>query len=163
MATIERRKSHGQKVYYAKVRIKGQAQSATFHSWSEARKWTQEVEAEILDGRHAPMRHTLSELIDRYMAEVLPQKKPSTILTQRAQLLWWESHLGHCALYDITPSRILDCRAKLRCSNGTTNRYTAVLSHVFTVALEWQWCQENPVRRLRKLREPKSGHTTLAQ
>ena len=59
MATVERRKSHGKTVYYAKVRIKGQAQSATFHSLSEARKWSQQVEAEILDGRRVPTHYTL--------------------------------------------------------------------------------------------------------
>jgi len=77
MPTIERRKSHGKTVYYAKVRIKGQAQSATFHGLNEARKWAQKVEVEILDGRHAPTRYTLAELLDRYMAEVLPQKTAS--------------------------------------------------------------------------------------
>src|SRR6266446_6140228 len=102
MATIERRKSHGKTVYYAKVRIKGQAQSATFHSLSEARKWAQRVEVGILEGKVSPATHTLSDLLDRYMAEVLPQKKASTIPTQRAQLLWWEIHLGHCGLSNVT-------------------------------------------------------------
>ena len=157
MATIERRKSHGQTVYYAKVRIKGFAKSATFHSLSEARKWAQRVEVGILEGKVSPATHTLSDLLDRYMAEVLPQKKASTIPTQRAQLLLWKIHLGHCGLSDVTQARILDCRTKLLTgrSNGTTNRYTAILSHVFAMSLEWQWCQENPVRKLRKLREPR--------
>jgi hypothetical protein len=155
MATIERRKSRGKTVYYAKVRIKGQAQAATFHSLSEARQWAQRVEVGILEGKASPVKRTLSDLLDRYMAEVLPQKKASTIPTQRAQLLWWKRHLGQWQLSEVTPARILDCRTKLqRLSNGTINRYTAVLSHVFTIALEWQWCQENPVRKVRKLREP---------
>ena len=54
MATIERRKSRGKTVYYAKVRIKGQAQSATFHSLSEARQWAQKVEVGILEGKVSP-------------------------------------------------------------------------------------------------------------
>ena len=58
MATIERRKSHGQTVYYAKVRIKGFAKSATFHSLSEARKWAQRVEVGILEGKVSPATHT---------------------------------------------------------------------------------------------------------
>jgi hypothetical protein len=155
MATIERRKSRGKTVYYAKVRIKGQAQSATFHSVSEAKAWAQRVEVGILEGKVAPAKHTVGELLDHYMVEVLLLKKASTIPTQRAQLLWWKRHLGHYSLSDVTPAWILDCRMKLqRRSNGTINRYTAVLSHVFTMALEWQWSQENPVRKLRKLREP---------
>ena len=40
MATIERRTSHGQTVYYAKVRRKGFApQSATFPKLSDAKSW----------------------------------------------------------------------------------------------------------------------------
>ena len=156
MATIERRKSRGKTVYYAKVRIKGQAQSATFHSLSEAKAWAQRVEVGILEGKISPAKHTVGELLDRYMGEVLPLKKASTIPTQKVQLLWWKRHLGQWQLSEVTPARILACRTKLqRLSNGSINRYTAVLSHVFTIALEWQWCQENPVRKLRKLKEPK--------
>jgi hypothetical protein len=87
MATIERRKSRGKTVYDAKARIKGQAQSATFHSLGEARIWTQKVEIGILEGKVSPAKHTVGELLDRYMVEVLPLKKASTILIQRAQLL----------------------------------------------------------------------------
>jgi len=42
MATIERRMSHGQTVYYAKVRRKGfPPQSATFPKLSDAKSWIQ--------------------------------------------------------------------------------------------------------------------------
>jgi hypothetical protein len=31
----------------------------------------------------------------------------------------------------------------------------AALSHAYTVAVrEWQWCEDNPVRKISKLREP---------
>jgi hypothetical protein len=72
MATIKRRKSRGKTVYYAKVRIKGQAQSATFHSLSEAQAWAQRVEVGILEGKVSSAKHTVEELLDRSMAEVLP-------------------------------------------------------------------------------------------
>jgi hypothetical protein len=55
MATIERRKSRGKIVYYARVSIKGQAQSATFHSLSEARQWAKRVEVGILEGKVSPV------------------------------------------------------------------------------------------------------------
>ena len=107
MATIERRKSRGKTVYYAKVRIKGQAQSSTFHSLSEAKEWAQRVEVGILEGKVSPVKHTLLDLLDCYMAEVLLQKKASTIPTQRAQLLWWKRYLGQWQLSEITPIRCL--------------------------------------------------------
>jgi site-specific recombinase XerD len=41
-------------------------------------------------------------------------------------------------------------------ANGTVNRYLAVLSHAFTMAVrEWQWCADNPVRRITKPKEPR--------
>jgi hypothetical protein len=50
---------------------------------TEARKWVQITEAAILAGRHfktaAAKRHTLAELIDRYLATVLPHKSASSI------------------------------------------------------------------------------------
>ena len=162
MATIERRKSRGKTVYYAKVRIKGQVQSATFRSMSEAKIWAQKVEVDIFEGRVFPAKHTVGELLDRYMVEVLPLKKASTIPTQRPQLLWWKRYLGTYSLSDVTPARIPECRAKLRRAPATINRYTAALSHAFTMALEWQWCEDNPVRKLRKLREP-TGRARLPQ
>ena len=103
-----------------------------------SRIWAQKVEVGILEGKVLPAKHTIGELLDRYMGEVLPLKKASTIPTQRAQLLWWKRQLGQWQVSEIPPVRILDCRTKLqRLSNGIINRYTAVLSHVFTIALEW--------------------------
>ena len=100
MATIERRTSHGQTVYYAKVRRKGYAsQSATFLRLSEARKWVQTTEAAILEGRYFPSaeakRHTLADLIDHYITDILPQKRPSTVPDQIRQPRWWKAQLGH--------------------------------------------------------------------
>ena len=55
MATIERRTSHGQNVYYVKIRRKGYPpQSATFHKLSDARRWAQMTEGAIVEGRYFP-------------------------------------------------------------------------------------------------------------
>ena len=55
MATIERRTSHGQTVYYAKVRRKGFApQAATFPKLSDAKNWVQRTEVAIIEGRYFP-------------------------------------------------------------------------------------------------------------
>jgi hypothetical protein len=102
MATIERRKSRGKTVYYAKVRIKGQARSATLYGLGETRVWAHKVEIGILAGKVSPATHTVGTLLDRYMVEVLLLKKASTIPTQRAQLLWWKRYLEHYGLSDVT-------------------------------------------------------------
>ncbi|MDZ7662524.1 MAG: hypothetical protein U5J94_09045 [Thiohalophilus sp.] len=63
-----------------KVRLKGcPTQTATFERLTDARKWAQQTEAAIREGRHfktmEAKRHTVSEMIDRYVADVLPHKK----------------------------------------------------------------------------------------
>jgi integrase len=161
MATIERKTSHGQTVYYAKVRRKGfPPQSATFPKLSDAKSWVQRTEVAIIEGRYFPKaeakRHTLADLIDRYITDILPQKRPSTVSDQIRQLHWWKAQLGHSLLADITPSLIAGHRDRLLQdrANSTVNRYLAVLSHAFTMAVkEWQWCDDNPVRKISKPKE----------
>jgi site-specific recombinase XerD len=93
----------------------------------------------------------------------LPSKRPSTAYNQRYQLRWWKAQLGHYALADVTPALLIEYRDKLardkarRQSGATVNRWLAVLSHCFTIAVcEWQWCAENPVRKIRKPKEQRS-------
>src|SRR5262245_19741426 len=84
MATIEQRTTRdGQTVYRVKVRRKGAPlQTATFSKRSEARKWEQMTEGAVLEGWYLKTaeakRHTLADLIDRYIRDVLPRKRPST-------------------------------------------------------------------------------------
>jgi hypothetical protein len=150
MATIvQRTNQHGQTSYRAQVRRKGVPPlSATFPKLADARKWVQITEAAILEGRHLPTteakRHTLADLIDRYLAEVLPRKGASSIRKQTQQLLWWRMQLGYSIVADITPALLVAYRDKLAWgesfprSNATVSLYLAALSHVFTIAVkEW--------------------------
>src|SRR5438132_13453139 len=101
MATFDQRIGpDGKRVYHVRIRLKGYAtQTATFSKLSEAKQWVQITEGTVLEGRHFPTpgakRHTVTGLLDRYRREVLPHKKLSTIKTQRQQLHWWQTHLGH--------------------------------------------------------------------
>jgi hypothetical protein len=140
MATIVQRPGkNGQTNYRVQVRRKGAPpQSASFQTLAEARKWAKIREGAVLEGRYFPStaakRHTVSDLIDRYIADVLPSKRPSTAYNQRYQLRWWKAQLGHYALADVTPALLVECRDKLarnkarRPSGATVNRWLAVLS-----------------------------------
>ncbi|HUG79422.1 MAG TPA: hypothetical protein VML57_18220 [Burkholderiales bacterium] len=77
--------------YRARVRIKGfPPQSAAFERLTDARRWAQQTEAAIREGRHfntvEAKKYTAAELIDRYIRDVIPQKKPNSRGTQKAQL-----------------------------------------------------------------------------
>ncbi len=151
-----------------RARLKGYpTQTASFKRKTDARRWVQQTETAILEGRHfktaEPKKRTLSELIDRYIKQVLPNK-PKSLEKQRAQLLWWKQQLGPYALADITPALIAEhrdklleeitCRGKKR-SNSTVVRYLAALSHAFTVAVrEWGWVEDSPLRKVTKPKEP---------
>jgi site-specific recombinase XerD len=166
MATIERRNG----TYRVKVRRKGAPPlTATFTHLAEAKKWAQMTESTVLEGRHftatEAKRPTLTDLVDRYICEVLPQKRPSTVPDQARQLRWWKTQLGHALLADVTPALIVAHRNILTQgrANGAVNRYLAVLSHAFTMAVrEWQWCVDNPVRKVSKTKEPRGRVRSLA-
>ena len=119
MANIEKRTSgEGKTSYRVKVRLKGfPVQSATFERLTDARKWAQDTESAIRNGRHfktsEAKRHTLAELIDRYILTVLPSK-PKSKAKQTAQLEWWKEQIGAYALADSGPdcarsSTVADC------------------------------------------------------
>ncbi len=170
MAAIEKRtNSKGKTTHRVKIRMKGYpVESATFERLTDARKWVQQTETAIREGRHfktrEAQRHTLAELVDRYIRDILPTK-PKQAYTQKQQLEWWKAEIGHHALSDVTPSVIVECRDKLALKTthrgtvatpATVNRYLAALSHALTIATnEWGWLEDSPMRKVRRLKEPR--------
>jgi len=165
MATItERLAKDGTKRYRAEVRMKGcPRQTASFKRLTDAKKWIQDTESAIRDGRHfktvEAKKHTFADLADRYIKDVLP-KKPKQELRQKMQLEWWKEKMGVYLLADITPALIVQYRDEL--ASGTTYRHTqrspatvvrymAALSHAFTIAVkEWGWLDDSPTRKVTK-------------
>ncbi len=169
MATITERKTPaGKKSFQVMIRLRGHpTQTATFSRKTDAKKWAAATESDIREGRYfktsSSRKHTLGELIDKYIATVIPTKGRMG-KDQKTQLLWWKKELGAYLLCDITPPLIADsrdkllseitCRNKLR-SPATVVRYLAALSHTFSVATrEWEWTTINPVTNVRKPKEP---------
>ncbi|MDH5751586.1 MAG: site-specific integrase, partial [Deltaproteobacteria bacterium] len=81
MATITQRKSQeGKTSYQVKVRLKGHLPAtATFDRLTDAKRWAQKTEVKIREGRYFQVseskKKTVADLIRRYRAEILPQKK----------------------------------------------------------------------------------------
>ncbi len=169
MATISTRKGKRGTRYRAQVRLRGgEPVSATFARRSEAKQWAQGVEAAIREGRCArpkeSRRRTLGEAIDRYLAEVSPQR-PRSAKEKARHLGWWKGKIGGLLLAEVTPAVLSEHRDELANgrisgrrirSGATTNRYLGALSHVFSIAVrEWEWADENPCRRVSRRREPR--------
>jgi integrase len=165
----ERKDKSGTVKYRALVRLKGYPpQSATFERKTDANKWAQDTESAIRHGRYFPSqesrKHTFSDLIDRYIIQVLPHK-PKMIKQQQSQLTWWKKQLGHYLLAEVSPALISECKESLfndKNTNGktrapaTVSRYLSALSHAFTIAVnEWGWLEHNPVSKVKKPTEPR--------
>jgi integrase len=158
--------------YWARVRVKGHpAQSKSFDRLTDARLWAQKTEADIRRGLAFPVpeggKRTLADALTRYEAEVLPEKRATTQVPQRAQAAWWRARLGGHFLADITPAMLTDARAALLDegkSLSTWNRYRALLTHVFTVAVrEWGWTDKNPCASIQPSREPRGRIRFLSE
>lgn len=103
--------------------------------------------------------------MDRYLVEILPNKRPNTQRGQRTQLLWWKNRLGSHSIGNINPAPIIEAREALKRepdrygrprTGAIVNRYLAALSHLFTVACrEWHWLERTPMVQAGKLKEGK--------
>ena len=171
MANFEERKlKNGKKVYRVRVRLKGfPTERATFDRLTDARKWAASIESSIREGRHfktaEAKKHTLGEIVDRYLRDVLPTKSDSMQRDQWTQLGWWKDKIGKHLLSDVTPALIsehrdlllreIGMRGKKR-SPASVARYMSALSHAYTIAIkEWGWVDDSPMRKVQKPKEPR--------
>lgn len=168
MAAITERKSkNGKSTFRVKVRLKGYPPVyASFDRKTDAKKWAMQIELTIKEGKYFKQqkenKHTVGELIDRYIDHVLPLK-PRSFEKQKMQLKWWKKHLNKYYLKDLSSALITEHRNHLitgmtyrhkKRSCATVNRYMAVLSHALTIAhKEWGWVSENPCSKISKLKE----------
>ncbi|HEY3571282.1 MAG TPA: site-specific integrase, partial [Thermoanaerobaculia bacterium] len=169
MATIVRRMTRTGVRYVALVRLKGHpAQSRSFERKTDARDWAQEAEANIRSGRTAGLagrqRHTLGELIDKFVSEVLPNK-PAVASGYGTHLAWWKAELGSYYLNDLTSELLEESYRKLLSEPGSTgrkrsattaNRYLISLSCCLTFGRKkLKWLNVNPVSGVEKAAEPR--------
>jgi integrase len=81
------------------------------------------------------------------------------------QLEWWKRQIGDVLLSELTPVLISEHREllsqtetirKTKKSNATVNRYLAALSTAISTAInEWGWMEDNILRKVSKLKEPR--------
>ena len=164
MASIETRTTDtGDKSYRVKIRLKGYpTQTATFDRLTDAKKWGQQTEAAIREGRHfktaEAKKHTMAEMIDRYLnaADLNKVQDEHTGLHLRR----WKDEIGYMLLSDVTGDIITQVKDKLlnevvrtgnKRSTTTVLRYMASLSVVFTTAVnDWHWLEDSPMRTIKK-------------
>lgn len=154
----------GSSSYHAEVRLRGYPpQRASFRTRSLAKKWVQDVESGIRDGRHfktvESKRHTVGEMIDRFISHWLV-KFPARQEKQASLLKWWKHYCGNLLLADLTAAVIAEGRDQLLNETtirgglrnpSTVNRYLSALGKAITITVkEWGWLEENPMRNISK-------------
>lgn len=171
MAYFQKRKNGR---FTATIRVKGYKNlSATFDRLTDARTWAGKIESDMRTGRYIEIsetiKHTLGDLIDKYIKEKLPQRKTEQNAFKN-RLLWWRERIGDKLLREITPRLIAEQRDILlnepsikstvnhyARTGATVNRYLATLSIVLTKGVrEWGWLSENPALNVDKCRENKA-------
>ena len=177
MRGIQKRKSSEGIAYQAQVRIKGyKGLSKTFKRKTDAIRWKQQTEADIRRQLIFPEceseKRTLSELIDRYLADRLPELKSK--YSTKQTLNWWKDKLGHLTLNRISSaliksewdklSKIKSERTEELLANRTLNAYLQSLSAAYTAGIkDYGWVQNNPVSKIRKKALPQGRTRFLTQ
>jgi integrase len=169
-------KKDGTEVFHAEVRMRGHdKQRQSFRTKTQAKKWIQDTEAAIRDGRYksisAARKHTVGDLIDRFIQQCIPPH-PLYYPKKVQLLLRWKKELGARLLRDLSSSSIAEVRDKLLAevtpkkkirSPSTVNRYMAIFSKALSVASkEWEWMDDNPMRKVKKLKEARSRDRCLS-
>ena len=103
---------------------------------------------------------TVGELLDRYIRDVLPNKAPRTQKDNLTEIRFLRSFFGAMAIQSVRPTDIVTYRdtreAKTRC-----NRELALLSHAYSMAVEWGLATINPCRDVRRNKEvPRDRYVT---
>ncbi len=165
----ERTRKNGKKSFLVRIRMRGKPEAtASFNRLTDARIWAQQTETEMRDGRYIKtaesQKHTVSDLVERYIRDVLP-RKVKVGRFYAIQLGWWKRQIGDVLLSELTPVLISEHREllsqtetirKTKKSNATVNRYLAALSTAISTAInEWGWMEDNILRKVSKLKEPR--------
>ncbi len=186
MASIQKRTSPaGEISFRVQVRLKGYPEAgATFKRLTDAKRWAQATEAAMRERRYfktsLAQKHTVADMIDRYV-EKLKRERPKRYKDTATTLEWWRRNLGYCVLADLSRSVITEkldlvanrtvervdketgVKRPVLISASRVNRYIAIFSHVCTVAAnEWEWLEDNPVRKIKKRPEPRGRSRFLS-
>ena len=80
-------------------------------------------------------------------------RRSQTEISRINQFVSYAQTEGRNLLSDVTPTDIRAFLGELKVADSTKNRYRAVISTVFSLALELGFVQQNPVRATRALPE----------
>ena len=146
----------------------------TFRTQRDASDWARRTEDEMVRGafvqRAAGDRMTVAVAMRRYLADIVPTKRPSSQATDTRRAKSLVKHLGKYSLSSLTPEIIAkfrdmrlsgedrkDCTGKSRPrTNNTVRLDLALLGHMFTIAIK-EWGVSLPSNPVTNIRRPSPG------
>lgn len=142
--------------YRAQVYVRGRRTSRILRTMREAQAWAAAEEAKL--AAPAGSRHTVGDLIERYMADVMSKKGAGEIEERQAKALLRDfpalaaKKLGEVDTPDFAAWR--DARLKV-VSGATVLRQVNWLRHAFRLAREeWKWMDANPLKGMELPKTP---------
>lgn len=142
--------------YRAQVYVRGRRASKVFRTQREAAAWALGKEGEL--ERSPSETHTVRQLIERYIEEVIPGKRGGPHEERQALALIRDyPDLVAKKLSEIdTPDMALWRDARLKTvTDGTVLRNLSWLRHALRLAREeWKWMTHNPLKGLRIPKNP---------
>jgi integrase len=151
-----RRKSDGQQ---RRLTIGAFPDWSTAQAREEARRLKREVDTggdplgEQQEAREAP---TVADLAERFIADYLPRKRPSTQRVYRQQI---EADIlpayGDTKVVAVTHVDVDRFHHGMRDRPTHANRTLAVLSRMFSLAIRWGWRLDNPCKGVERFGENK--------
>lgn len=152
------------KRWRAEVYRRGVRESQSFHTRAEAAAWALEREAEITGGK-LPEK-SLRDALERYARDVTPAKRGArweALRLTRWAKSWPMSARPVAALTAADIAEWRDGRLK-SVTPGTVNREMNLLRSVLeTARKEWGWLRDNPMRDVRRPRNPPPRRRRVSQ
>jgi integrase len=140
----------------AAVSVGGRRRSKTHPSKTKARIWAAETELQLSRGEGVIGNHTFNELFRQYASTVSSSKKGAR---------WEIIRLNRFESYPMARLKLIDVRREdieqwidLRLGEGiktsSVNRDLNLLSHCLTQARRWRWMAHNPMKDLKRPKNP---------
>lgn len=178
---IERYDKNRNSRWLVKIRKKGyKLVCKTFRRKTDALNFMRDTESDMDRGifkYYEATKHTIADMINKYEKQYLNEPTNDYHRASKNMLDWWKDKIGYLYLSAVTPAILAEQLQVLRnedihkgSSNNknitkrtpaTVNRYYAALSVAFSKCYEeYEWISENPMKKVKKLKEPK-GRTRM--
>ncbi len=160
MATIRKLNN---KRFLAEVRKYGQRKSKTFDTKVQAMAWAAETE-QALDPQGLAHGKTIGDALERYRDEISPTKKSWRTEHNRLNKFMREP-FALMLLADIKQFHFDQWveTALTRIKSSSVNRDLNLLSSVFEQAKRWRWTDANPIRGIKRPRNPQPRDRRISE